>query len=1154
MALTFADTHNMIAFLTKSDASEGFEQIIDFLNTSVIQYALMVNPTIYVSCIKQFWSSVSLKKTNDVVRLQALIDRRKVIITKDMVRQALRLDDADSIDCLPNEEIFAELARMGYEKPSTKLTFYKAFFSAQWKFLIHTILQCLSAKRTAWNEFRSFMPSAVICLATCRKFNFSKYIFDSLVRNMDSPSKFYMYPRFLQLMINAQVGDLSSHTTKYTSPALTQKVFANMRRVGKGFFGVDTLLFDGMLVPQQVHDDVVDDVADDVIDDIVDADVEPTPPSPTPATTAPPQQALIPLSSQVESTPPPLPHQSLIAQPSSPPPQQPPSHDAEISMTLLNQLLATCAILTKKVGDLEQDKIAQAIEITKLKQRVMRLEKKRKLKASGLKRLRNVRTAQRVESSADTVMDDQEDASKQRRKIAELDTDEDVTLEEVDAEKNDEVQGRLPESQAQVCHLDLEHAQKVLSKCSKKKKGVIIQDSEEVATASLNVQSEVKSKDKGKGILVEEPKPLKRQAQIKQDEAFARELEVELMLISIGMNFGVDAVEDFKEYMLRDYYCWLKTYCCWYKLKLLDNTADSIQIVSVVQIVSAASIRVNTVSRNQPNSSAGIQANLDAGEVENETVSTQQYVLLPLWSTGSKDPQNIDDDAALDDKENESEVHVSPSSGFAMTPKQAWTSAVITALKTLNTRSFGRLKQFGLPVGIHEKKAHLYALPSSTFIHKFSLPVFNMIVNETQMQMQEVKVDMGKELDDGLVVTESSVTELDKQDTSSRSGNCITYVVDTDIRPVNDQVPLAEVQLTAQHNVLAYEQQHSMQSKPIYNTRLLEKVDSNATSDSTNMCYRRGEIDQNAEKVNSHVKVQSPKTRNSNKPVEPKIHTQKPGRQIVTGHRFSLNKSSDVHEKTNTPRSCLRWIPTGRIFNTVSLRWVPTRKTFTSSTIKVDCEPPNGSNEDITNTYECDQTLKVSAGITFKCTQMIKKTAMASADNTSGHAPQEKKFLEAAAPRAVVLADSPVSTFIVQGAPLTSVVDPTLFTRQAGNDLLLDTSMSLTTYADADHAGCQDTRRSTSGSAQFLGDKLIALCYNNVQRSRVKNINVRYHFIKEQVENGIVELYFVRTEYQLADIFTKPLPRERFNFLIENLGMRSMSLETLKRLAEKMDE
>nr|GFB36479.1 synaptobrevin, longin-like domain protein [Tanacetum cinerariifolium] len=80
-----------------------------------------------------------------------------------------------------NEEIFIELARMGYEKPSTKITFYKAFFSSQWKFLIHTILQCMSAKRTSWNEFSSSMASAFICLSTGRKFNFSKYIFDSLV-------------------------------------------------------------------------------------------------------------------------------------------------------------------------------------------------------------------------------------------------------------------------------------------------------------------------------------------------------------------------------------------------------------------------------------------------------------------------------------------------------------------------------------------------------------------------------------------------------------------------------------------------------------------------------------------------------------------------------------------------------------------------------------------------------------------------------------------------------------------------------------------------------------------------------------------------------------------------------------------------------------
>ncbi|GKB76341.1 retrovirus-related pol polyprotein from transposon TNT 1-94, partial [Tanacetum coccineum] len=125
-------------------------------------------------------------------------------------------------------------------------------------------------------------------------------------------------------------------------------------------------------------------------------------------------------------------------------------------------------------------------------------------------------------------------------------------------------------------------------------------------------------------------------------------------------------------------------------------------------------------------------------------------------------------------------------------------------------------------------------------------------------------------------------------------------------------------------------------------------------------------------------------------------------------------------------------------------------------------------------------------------------------------------------------------------------------------------------FADADHAGCQDTRKSTPGSIHLLGDRLmpsqltdyglvfnkiplycdnksvIALCCNNVQHSRSKHIDIKHHFIKEQVENGVVELYFVRTEYHLADIFTKPLARERLEFLIKKLRMQSMSHETAK--------
>ncbi|GJS91678.1 hypothetical protein Tco_0774314 [Tanacetum coccineum] len=114
--------------------------------------------------------------------------------------------------------------------------------------------------------------------------------------------------------------------------------------------------------------------------------------------------------------------------------------------------------------------------------------------------------------------------------------------------------------------------------------------------------------------------------------------------------------------------------------------------------------------------------------------------------------------------------------------------------------------------------------------------------------------------------------------------------------------------------------------------------------------------------VNSRAKVPSNKTTKRYKPVEQISFAKKPERQIPKGHRFSIQKTSVVHEKTMTPRSGLRWKPTGKIFKTVGLRWVPTGKIFTSSTTKVDSEPQNGSNEDITNQYECEQTLDVSAG------------------------------------------------------------------------------------------------------------------------------------------------------------------------------------------------
>nr|GEV03258.1 putative ribonuclease H-like domain-containing protein [Tanacetum cinerariifolium] len=240
--------------------------------------------------------------SNNVTRLQALVDKKKVMVTEAAITDALHLDDGEGVDCLPNEEMFTELARMGYEKPSTKLTLYKAFFSSQWKFLIHIILHSMSAKCTSWNEFSSAMASVVICLSTGRKFNFSKYKFESLVRNVDSSSKFYMYPRFIHLIIQNQLGDLSTHTTKYISLALTQK---------------------GDAEEQGNADNAAEDPVTAISEDDVDDQSIPSPTLPTP----PPQQPQdIPSTSQAQSPPP---------QPQSPTPAQP--QDKDKGAVLMNE-------------------------------------------------------------------------------------------------------------------------------------------------------------------------------------------------------------------------------------------------------------------------------------------------------------------------------------------------------------------------------------------------------------------------------------------------------------------------------------------------------------------------------------------------------------------------------------------------------------------------------------------------------------------------------------------------------------------------------------------------------------------------------------------------------------------------------------------------
>ncbi|GKC85693.1 hypothetical protein Tco_1141410 [Tanacetum coccineum] len=193
--LKFADIHNMVVFLAKPAESKGFEQIVDFLNAHTIKYALTINPTIYTSCIKQFWAIVKAKTVNGEVQLQALVDGKKIIITESTVRRDLQWKDAKGVDCLPNATIFKELTRM-------------------------------SAKTTAWNEFNSTMASAIISLVTNQKFNFSKYIFESMVKNLDNVGKF--------LYIQEEMGEGSTMPTDpHHTPTIIQPLTSQPKKTQK---------------------------------------------------------------------------------------------------------------------------------------------------------------------------------------------------------------------------------------------------------------------------------------------------------------------------------------------------------------------------------------------------------------------------------------------------------------------------------------------------------------------------------------------------------------------------------------------------------------------------------------------------------------------------------------------------------------------------------------------------------------------------------------------------------------------------------------------------------------------------------------------------------------------------------------------------------
>nr|GEW83594.1 hypothetical protein [Tanacetum cinerariifolium] len=242
----------MVAILEKNEHNVDFHPIVDFVEASPLRYALTFKPTVYVSHIQQFWSTARIETTEEGTKILATVDGILRTVIESSLRRNLKLQDEEGISSLPDTKLFKNLTLMGYNiSPNQKFTFQKGQFSHQWKYLIHTIMQCLSPKSTGFNEFNRNISTALVCLATNRTYNFSKMIFDGLVKNVNNKvSKFLMYPRFLTMCLRmSQFGQIT-HTHTYVVPFHTRKLFTTLRVNSPSFSGRIVPLFDTMLVPQ----------------------------------------------------------------------------------------------------------------------------------------------------------------------------------------------------------------------------------------------------------------------------------------------------------------------------------------------------------------------------------------------------------------------------------------------------------------------------------------------------------------------------------------------------------------------------------------------------------------------------------------------------------------------------------------------------------------------------------------------------------------------------------------------------------------------------------------------------------------------------------------------------------------------------------------
>ncbi|GJT15008.1 hypothetical protein Tco_0873714 [Tanacetum coccineum] len=388
-SMKYCDKHNQVGFLKKPEESAGFAEIVDFLKGSHIRYALTHNPTIHDSLVKQFWQTATASTLADgTLELRATIDTLEYTITEASVRSKLQLADASGISMLPNTEIFEGMGNMGYPTDGS-FTFWKSFFTPQWRFLVHHILHCISPKSGGWDQFGSNIATALICLSTGRVYNFSKLIFDGMVANLKSKTKFLMYPRFLQMILEIQTE--SKHP--YLAVALTKKIFGNMKR---GFRGVPRPLLPAMLPVVAQNAGQADQAGTQSQPSSSTVPPPPTSqPAPTESTTIPPTPVTEPTSEPSSpSTAPehetmehPFEQPSPEHQPSSPrqesdiPQTQAPTHthEAEIGHMSVDDLFQLVPQLMTRIESLEKDlkqtKQTMGNAIVKLVKKVKKLEK-----------------------------------------------------------------------------------------------------------------------------------------------------------------------------------------------------------------------------------------------------------------------------------------------------------------------------------------------------------------------------------------------------------------------------------------------------------------------------------------------------------------------------------------------------------------------------------------------------------------------------------------------------------------------------------------------------------------------------------------------------------------------------------------------------------